>query len=159
MIAMALACKPQLLIADEPTTALDVTIQAQILDLMQQLQNDLRMAILLITHDMGVVAESCDVVYVMYAGEIVEHGPVAQVLRQPQHPYTKGLLASMPLLGERKHTLDTISGRVPSLDQLPKGCRFHDRCPYVMQRCREVAPMPHHLSPSHHASCHLLGAS
>lgn len=140
MIAMALACRPQLLIADEPTTALDVTIQAQILDLMAQLQKELSMAILLITHDLGVVAEVCDYMIVMYAGKIVEQGPVEQLFREPRHPYTIGLMHSIPRLGQKKAVLPTIEGTVPSLYNLPRGCRFQARCAHVMDRCRQEEP-------------------
>jgi oligopeptide/dipeptide ABC transporter ATP-binding protein len=128
MIAMALACQPELLIADEPTTALDVTIQAQILDLMRGLQNDLHTAVILITHDLGVVAEMADRVAVMYAGEIVEETDVRTIFKQPLHPYTKGLIGSIPVLGDLKTNLATIPGVVPSLIDLPQGCRFADRC-------------------------------
>ena len=143
MIAMALACKPDLLIADEPTTALDVTIQAQILDLLRTLQDELGMSILLITHDLGVVAESCQDVIVMYAGRIVERSGVAELFRNPQHPYTVGLLRSIP--GSTKDTgpgsrLQEIPGMVPALDALPKGCTFQDRCPAVTDLCRQEEP-------------------
>ena len=128
MIAMALACEPELLIADEPTTALDVTIQAQILDLMQDLQKTSKTAVILITHDLGVVAEMAHRVAVMYAGEIVEEADVRSIFKEPLHPYTQGLIGSIPILGQRKETLDTIPGVVPSLIDLPTGCRFADRC-------------------------------
>ena len=137
MIAMALACKPDLLIADEPTTALDVTIQAQILELLKALQRDMGMSILLITHDLGVVAETCDEVAVMYAGRIVERAPTKVLFAQPRHHYTAGLLASVPVAGER---LREIKGMVPPLWDLPKGCKFADRCPRVEDKCREVEP-------------------
>jgi peptide/nickel transport system ATP-binding protein len=137
MIAMALACKPDLLIADEPTTALDVTIQAQILDLLKALQRDMGMSILLITHDLGVVAETCDEVAVMYAGRIVERAPTKVLFAHPRHHYTAGLLASVPVAGER---LREIAGMVPPLWDLPKGCKFGDRCPRVEQKCRDVEP-------------------
>jgi len=140
MIAMALACRPELLIADEPTTALDVTIQAQILDLMKNLQAEIGMAILLITHDLGVVGEVCEHVAVMYGGRIVEMGPVAKIFAGPLHPYTEGLLLSRPRLGQRKERLDTIKGQVPAIGQFPAGCRFQDRCPKVMERCRLAEP-------------------
>jgi peptide/nickel transport system ATP-binding protein len=128
MIAMALACEPELLIADEPTTALDVTIQAQILDLMRRLQRETGTAIVLITHDLGVVAEMCDRVAVMYAGEIIEQADTRTLFRQPLHPYTQGLIGSVPVLGETRPELDTIPGIVPDLIDLPPGCRFADRC-------------------------------
>ena len=140
MIAMALACKPQLLIADEPTTALDVTIQAQILDLIQKLQKQLQMSVLLITHDLGVVAEVCDRVVVMYAGRVVEEAPVYELFNKPRHPYTMGLLRSIPKLGQRSEYLPTIEGTVPSLLKLPQGCRFQTRCPHVQDICRREDP-------------------
>ncbi len=139
MIAMALACRPELLIADEPTTALDVTIQAQILDLMKRLQQELRMAMILVSHDLGVVAEMAQRIIVMYAGRFVEEGSAEQIFREPMHPYTQGLLRSIPPLirraaGER---FATIPGSVPDLARLPKGCAFADRCPRVQPRCRQ----------------------
>jgi peptide/nickel transport system ATP-binding protein len=145
MIAMALACAPALLIADEPTTALDVTIQAQILDLLRTLQAETGTAILLITHDLGVVAEMADDVVVMYAGEIVERGPVASVLSAPEHPYTAGLLGSIPRLEARRERLSAISGMVPSLTATFAGCRFAPRCPFVEDRCRTEAQRLRHL--------------
>jgi oligopeptide/dipeptide ABC transporter ATP-binding protein len=150
MIAMALACRPSLLVADEPTTALDVTIQAQILELLNQLSRDLGMSVLLITHDLGVVAESCDLVVVMYAGQVVERAPVRRLFASPQHPYTAGLLGSIPRLtgaaalrpvDGRRPRLVEIPGMVPRLDQLPTGCRFQERCPRVEARCR-IEPPP-----------------
>lgn len=155
MIAMALACRPQLLIADEPTTALDVTIQAQILDLMAQLQRELNMAILLITHDLGVVAEVCDEVIVMYAGRIVEQGPVRQIFTHPSHPYTVGLLHSIPRLGHKTEYLPTIEGSVPSLANLPRGCRFQARCPKAQDICRQTEPQLVKVGDSHLSACHL----
>ncbi|MBA3841412.1 MAG: ABC transporter ATP-binding protein [Actinobacteria bacterium] len=141
MIAIALACNPKLLIADEPTTALDVTIQAQILELMGELRERLGMAILLITHDLGVVAEMCDDVVVMYAGRVVERGPVADVFGSPQHPYTEALLQSIPLLGmTQAEPLRVISGTVPSPVDWPQGCRFQPRCEYAFDRCVEEHP-------------------
>jgi len=141
MIAMALACKPDLLIADEPTTALDVTIQAQILELLEGLQRELGMAILLITHDLGVVAESCDEVVVMYAGRIVERAPTTVLFEHARHHYTAGLLRSVPSLGEASHVrLREIPGMVPSLHELPVGCKFQGRCEAVQDKCREVEP-------------------
>jgi peptide/nickel transport system ATP-binding protein len=138
MIAMALACKPDLLIADEPTTALDVTIQAQILDLLRQLQRDLGMSILLITHDLGVVAETCDEVVVMYAGRVVERAPTEALFDHPRHHYTAGLLRSVP--NGTHERLQEIPGMVPALDALPVGCKFVDRCPRAEQTCRDVEP-------------------
>ena len=140
MIAMALACEPALLIADEPTTALDVTIQAQILDLLQDLQRRLGMAILIITHDLGVVAEVADEVVVMYAGQIVESAPVAALFADPQHPYTIGLLGSIPRLDVDRERLSTIEGTVPSPNNQPKGCRFAPRCPFADRRCHDEPP-------------------
>jgi peptide/nickel transport system ATP-binding protein/oligopeptide transport system ATP-binding protein len=136
MIAMALACNPKLLIADEPTTALDVTIQAQILELMRELRDRLEMSIMLITHDLGVVAEMADNVAVMYAGRIVEQGPVEAVFNSPQHPYTEALLHSIPLLGmSQEKPLKVIRGMVPSPLSWPRGCRFAPRCDYAFERC------------------------
>jgi len=140
MIAMALANDPQLLIADEPTTALDVTIQAQILELMRELQRETGTAMLLITHDLGVVAEIADEVAVMYAGHIVESGPVETIFSDPQHPYTIGLMGSMPSLGARSGRLATIRGSVPPPQALPKGCRFSTRCPFADDHCRDRVP-------------------
>ena len=140
MIAMALACEPALLIADEPTTALDVTIQAQILELMKDLKNNLHTAIILITHDLGVVAEMADHVAVMYAGKIVEEAEVTQLFDAPKHPYTQGLLASIPVLGQVRERLEAIPGSVPNLRNLPPGCRFASRCPHVMDICRTTEP-------------------
>ena len=140
MIAMALSCEPALLIADEPTTALDVTIQAQILELLAELRQRLGMAIVLITHDLGVVAEVCDRVAVMYAGEIVEQGTVAEIFQNPRHPYTEGLLKAIPRLGHRKDRLAVIPGTVPSATAWPVGCRFHTRCPYGWDLCVKEHP-------------------
>ncbi|HUJ59574.1 MAG TPA: ABC transporter ATP-binding protein [Kofleriaceae bacterium] len=142
MIAMALACKPDLLIADEPTTALDVTIQAQILELLDQLQRELGMSVLLITHDLGVVAETCDEVVVMYAGRIVERAATETLFAAPRHHYTQGLLRSAPSYGEAAaHArLQEIPGMVPALHELPRGCKFVDRCPAAQQRCRDEEP-------------------
>jgi oligopeptide/dipeptide ABC transporter ATP-binding protein len=142
MIGMALACDPKLIIADEPTTALDVTIQAQILELMMELRERLGMSILLITHDLGVVAEMCDDVVVMYAGRVVERGPVASVFSSPQHPYTEALLQSIPVLGmTQKERLRVIRGVVPSPLDWPEGCRFAPRCDYAFERCEEQPPL------------------
>ncbi|MFF2447999.1 ABC transporter ATP-binding protein [Neobacillus sp. NPDC058068] len=142
MIAIAMACHPKLLICDEPTTALDVTVQAQILDLMNHLKQINDMGIIMITHDLGVVAEVCDKVIVMYAGKVVEHANVKELFLNPKHPYTKGLLESIPKLGRRKEKLGSISGMVPSPDQMPSGCRFYDRCSKKMDICKlEIPPM------------------
>jgi peptide/nickel transport system ATP-binding protein len=140
MIAMALACEPRLLIADEPTTALDVTIQAQILDLLASLRERLGMAVLFITHDLGVVAEYMERVLVMYAGRVVEEGPVHQVFENPLHPYTRGLLRSVPRLGGAGSRLATIPGTVPKLSALPSGCRFRDRCDVARASCADIDP-------------------
>ncbi len=140
MIAMALICGPRLLIADEPTTALDVTIQAQILELLKQLQRDMGLSILLITHDLGIVAEMCRSVVVMYAGRVAETGPTGQVLRHPRHPYTAGLLASSPRRARRGEKLPTIAGSVPPPGRRTVGCAFADRCPRVGERCRRETP-------------------
>ncbi len=153
MIAMALACGPQLLIADEPTTALDVTIQAQILDLMRGLRRDTGTAIILITHDLGVVAEMADEVAVMYAGQIVERAPVAALFARPEHPYTVGLLGSIPKIDEKRHRLPSIEGRVPDMTKPPEGCRFAARCPFVEARCRESDPPLIEVAPGHFSRC------
>jgi len=155
MIAMALACNPSLLIADEPTTALDVTIQAQILELIKELQQKLGMALLLITHDLGVVAERADGVAIMYAGKIVERGPVEAIFRRPLHPYTIGLLNSLPGSGEKKKKrLEAIPGVVPSLLELPGGCRFRDRCPKAAGVCAEAEPELLEKEKGHWAACY-----
>jgi peptide/nickel transport system ATP-binding protein len=154
MIAIALACDPQLLIADEPTTALDVTIQAQILDLMRELKAASRATILLITHDLGVVAEICDEVAVMYAGEVVEHAAVDALFGQPQHPYTVGLLGSVPRLAGRADQLASIEGRVPDMATPPAGCRFAPRCPLADERCRRERPPIVRLTDDRWSRCH-----
>jgi len=156
MIAMALVCEPRLLIADEPTTALDVTIQAQILDLMRDLRRRLRTAILLITHDLGVVAEVCDRVAVMYAGEVVEEADVFELFQRPAHPYTLGLLGSIPGATSARGAdgrLRAIPGLVPNLLHLPSGCRFHPRCPDCRETCRRLAPPVFDLGGGHRARC------
>ena len=140
MIAMALACDPALLIADEPTTALDVTIQAQILEVLKELKDRLKMGIILITHDLGVVSEVCDRVIVMYTGRVVEQGLIREILDNPKHPYTEGLIAAIPNINDQKGELSSIEGVVPQLDQMPKGCSFHPRCPYAMDICKEKRP-------------------
>jgi len=155
MIAMALACKPELLIADEPTTALDVTIQAQILALMRGLKNELNSAILLITHNLAVVAETCQRVMVMYAGRIVEEAATTTLFDNPKHPYTQGLLNSIPSLTKDSQTLDSIPGMVPNLLNLPIGCRFAPRCKYCMDICRKVHPEMTALGAEHRVCCHL----
>jgi peptide/nickel transport system ATP-binding protein len=153
MIAMALVCRPSLLIADEPTTALDVTIQAQILELLNELQRELSMSVLLITHDLGVVAETCDRVAVMYAGKVVESAPVELLFERPKHPYTHGLFRSLPTLGERKAKLAVIPGAVPSPLDFPSGCRFRTRCSFVQEACKDE-PTLREISPNHFAACH-----
>lgn len=155
MIAMALSCEPELLIADEPTTALDVTIQAQILELMRDLRDRFHTGIILITHDLGVIAELADKVSVMYAGKVVEEATVDELFAEPKHPYTQGLLASIPVLGEVKERLAVIPGSVPSLRNLPAGCRFAGRCPYVMDICRTEEPGLLRISATRTARCWL----
>jgi len=159
MIAMALACVPELLLADEPTTALDVTIQAQILDLMRDLRRDMGTSVLLITHDLGVVAEMAERVAVMYAGEIVEQTDVNSLFDEPLHPYTQGLIGSIPVLGEIKERLDVIPGSVPNLINLPPGCRFAPRCQarikYTCTICAEVKPELEEVKPGHQVRCWL----
>lgn len=159
MIAMALACEPELLIADEPTTALDVTIQAQILDLMRTLQRETGTAIVLITHDLGVVAEMCDRVAVMYAGEIVEQTEVRNLFAQPKHPYTQGLIGSIPILGQPKEALSVIPGNVPNLVDLPLGCRFAERCVARVEHDNVLATGEHPklrpIAPGHEVRCWL----
>jgi peptide/nickel transport system ATP-binding protein len=157
MIAMALVNDPDLLIADEPTTALDVTTQAQIMDLMRRLQQDFGSAIIVITHDLGVVAETADDVLVMYAAEVAEQAPVDKLFNRPHHPYTWGLLGSLPRLDTDVERLVQIPGQPPSLLHPPKGCRFHPRCAYVMKECRQVDPelVPISTDPEHLQACHL----
>ncbi|WP_323718500.1 ABC transporter ATP-binding protein [Paracoccus aminovorans] len=155
MIAMALSCNPSLLIADEPTTALDVTIQAQILELMKDLRQDLGMTIVLITHDLGVVAEMADRVIVMYGGQIVEQGDTFSLFRNPAHPYTQGLLNSTPNIHELRDRLEPIKGTVPPLTNMPKGCRFHPRCPYAFQKCVTAPPEWVDLRDDHQMRCWL----
>ncbi|MCC6455259.1 MAG: ABC transporter ATP-binding protein [Caldilineaceae bacterium] len=153
MIAMALSCLPKLLIADEPTTALDVTIQAQILDLMRKLRSETGTAILLITHDMGVIAEMCDSVAVMYAGQIVEYADVITLFDKPLHPYTEGLLAAIPVLGDVRESLAVIPGSVPNLIDLPPACKFAARCPYVKDLCTETETRLIEVEPGHSVRC------
>ena len=156
MIAMALACNPKVLIADEPTTALDVTIQAQILDLLRKFQEERGMAILLITHDLGVVAEMADEVAIMYAGKIVERAPVKTLFANRSHPYTDGLFASIPKLSDQGKRLRTIKGQVPAATDFPPGCRFHPRCPKALDICSSKNPPVTSLSESHSAACWLF---
>jgi oligopeptide/dipeptide ABC transporter ATP-binding protein len=157
MIAMALACNPELLIADEPTTALDVTIQAQILKLMRELKGKIGSAILLITHDLGVVAEMCDQVAVMYAGRIVEQAPTVELFTNPKHPYTEGLLASIPRLGKKQDRLHVITGSVPNPLAMPPGCAFHPRCPKRVGRSDKDIPRLQVVAPDHEVACWLYG--
>ena len=153
MIAMALSCHPKLLIADEPTTALDVTIQAQILSLMNRLKNETGTSIMLITHDLGVVAQVADNVNVMYAGKVVETAPVEELFSNPKHPYTVGLMNSMPSLAEEGKRLNTIEGSVPNPLYLPEGCYFADRCPYVTDRCKKGQTTDTKVKSRHHVWC------
>ena len=155
MLAMALMLRPALLIADEPTTALDVTIQAQILELLATLQAQLAMSVLLITHDLGVIAERAQRVLVMYAGQIVEEAPVRTLFDAPHHPYTHGLLAAMPRLGAHRERLAVIPGTVPSPAEWPTGCRFRTRCPHAYDRCTSEAPPLYRLDATHVSRCHL----
>jgi peptide/nickel transport system ATP-binding protein len=156
MIAMALVLNPDVLIADEPTTALDVTVQAQMLELIRSLQHDFDTAVVLITHDFGVIAETADEVAVMYAGRIVEQGPIDTILDAPEHPYTWGLLQSIPRLDTpRRDRLEPIKGTPPSLVHPPTGCHFHPRCPYVMPMCRTMDPELLESDPGHFVACHL----
>ncbi len=155
MIAMELSCHPLLLIADEPTTALDVTIQAQILRIIKEMKNELQTSILLITHDLGVIAEMCDRVAVMYAGSIVEEAGVEEIFESPGHPYTQGLWGAIPRVDQERETLSVIPGMVPDLSQLPPGCKFHPRCPYRFAPCDQSTPPLFQISPGHLASCYL----
>ena len=154
VIAMALACRPQLLIADEPTTALDVTIQAQILELIKDLQAEMGMAVIMITHDLGVIAETCDQVVVMYAGKVAERGTVFDIFDRPTHPYSRGLLHAIPRLDTQpKSRLGVIEGMVPGLRDLPTGCRFENRCQHAIDHCRQLAPALELVADGHSVSC------
>ena len=153
MIAMALSCNPELLIADEPTTALDVTIQASILELISELKEKIGMSVLLITHDLGIISEVANKVYVMYAGKIVEEAPVINLFKNPRHPYTVGLMNSIPSLHSRKERLRAIPGMVPGLKDLPIGCRFQDRCPMVIDKCRISEPYLRQIENEHVSAC------
>ena len=155
MIAMALVMSPALVIADEPTTALDVTIQAQILELLQELQGRLGTSILMITHDLGVIAETAQRVVVMYAGEVVEEAAVGALFATPHHPYAEGLLAAMPRVGGARERLAVIPGTVPSPTAWPEGCRFRDRCPYAWERCAVEHPPLYQIGAGHTSRCHL----
>lgn len=153
IIAMALVCTPELLIADEPTTALDVTIQAQVLNLITELKEQYHMAMIMITHDLGVVADVCDDVAVVYAGEIVEYGSKKQVFNETAHPYTKGLFDALPIMTKHKERLKPIKGLTPNPAQLPEGCKFHPRCPYATEACRKASPELLEVSPGHYTRC------
>lgn len=158
VIAIALACNPELLIADEPTTALDVTVQAQVLEMINGLKEEYNTAMLLITHDLGIVAETCDTVGIMYAGEIVEMGSLEQIFDQTTHPYTKGLFASIPKLDEDVARLSPIAGLMPDPANLPEGCKFHPRCPYASEVCKQQSPELRDLGEGHLVRCHLAQA-
>ncbi len=155
MIAMALACNPQIVIADEPTTALDVMIQAQILELLERLQRELGLAVILVTHDLSVVAELCHRVLVMYGGVLAESCSVDAIFNQPMHPYTRRLLAAFPDLSRPEGKLVSIPGYPPRLNALPPGCRFAPRCPEAFERCRQERPKPLEAEPGHWVACHL----
>jgi peptide/nickel transport system ATP-binding protein len=155
MIAIALSCNPRLLIADEPTTALDVTIQAQILELLKKLKEEYHTSTILISHDLGVIAEMCDRVVVMYAGKVIEEGPVVDIFKHPQHPYTEGLLKSIPKLREKKDKLYAIKGNVPTPDKMPTGCRFAPRCEKAIDKCWNQEPSVVKVTKYHHTACWL----
>jgi oligopeptide/dipeptide ABC transporter ATP-binding protein len=156
MIAMALSCNPALLIADEPTTALDVTIQAQILELMRNLKTKFRTSILMITHDLGIIADICDRVAVMYSGNIVEYAYVNDLFKNPRHPYTKGLIGAIPSIEKKDQKLETIRGMVPNLIYPPSGCRFHPRCDYRLEICEKVKPKLNKIGEEYFVACHLF---
>ena len=156
VIAMALACNPMLIIADEPTTALDVTIQAQVLELMIELQNKYNTSMIMITHDLGIVAEICDHVAIMYAGSVIEYGTVEKLYTDPKHPYTKGLFASIPTLDADEESLHVIKGAPPNPVDLPTGCKFHPRCEFATERCKCEVPKMIDLDDSHCVSCFLF---
>jgi len=156
MIAMALSCKPRLLIADEPTTALDVTIQAQVLMLIRKMQRELGLSLILVTHNLGIVAHLVDRVYVMYLGRVVEEGPVTEIFDKPKHPYTQGLLSSIPKISGPKERLEAVPGTVPSGFDIPRGCAFHPRCKFFMKDiCDQAVPNMYPVGPDHTASCYL----
>ncbi|WP_319542110.1 ABC transporter ATP-binding protein [uncultured Pseudodesulfovibrio sp.] len=159
VIAMALACNPALLMADEPTTALDVTIQAQVLELMKDLKKKFNTSMIMITHDLGIVAETCDRVAIMYAGRVVEEGTTEHLYANPKHPYTKGLFASIPNVEEERESLAVISGLPPEPTNLPSGCPFHPRCDMAMERCKSEAPEPVTLCEGHMVACFLEGGT
>jgi oligopeptide transport system ATP-binding protein len=160
MIAMSILCQPDVLIADEPTTALDVTVQAQILELLHELRRELGTAIVLITHDLGVVAGLCDRLMVMYGGRVVEEGPIEALFEDPHHPYTQGLLRSMPRLDQGKaERLAAIAGQPPDLQALPPGCSFNDRCAHAFERCLRERPELRRFAPTRRKACHLESLS
>lgn len=159
VIAIALCCNPELLIADEPTTALDVTIQAQVLDMIRTLRNELQTSMILITHDLGLVVENCDVVAIIYAGEIVEYGNLADIFENARHPYTVGLFGCIPNIDKDVHRLKPIEGLMPDPMNLPDGCPFHDRCEHCMEICRKVKPADLEVSPGHMVKCHLCACA
>jgi len=154
-IAMALACSPKLLIADEPTTALDVTVQNQILQLMKDLKSKYNTSILFITHDLGIISKMCNRVAVMYSGFIVEYGKITKLFTEPHHPYTKGLIASVPIVGKKRERLTIIQGIVPNLIYPPEGCRFHPRCQYCFEPCDKYVPKNIEIEPGYFVACHL----
>ena len=156
--AIAISCEPGLLIADEPTTSLDVTIQAQYLKLLREIQRERGLALIFITHNLGIVAHMCDSVAVMYAGRVVESGPVRRIFNAPAHPYTRALVESIPRLGEGPERLTAIDGHPPDLISLPAGCAFHPRCPQVIDRCRIEAPDTVEVEPDHRARCWVMAA-
>ena len=153
VIAIALACQPKLLLADEPTTALDVTIQAQVIKMMRNLREQNKMSMIFITHDLGIVADICDKVAIMYAGEIVEFGTLKDIFHHRSHPYTEGLFGSIPSLSEDVERLEPIKGLAPNPADLPKGCKFHPRCKYATEKCSQMEPMAHEISPGHIVRC------
>jgi len=155
VIAMALACEPKLLLADEPTTALDVTIQAQVLNMMVKLREKYKMSMLFITHDLGVVVKVCDKVGIMYGGEIIEFGDLEAIYTDTRHPYTKGLFDSIPALNKKVRRLSPIQGMMPNPADLPTGCKFHPRCPYATELCSQIDPAPVEVTPGHTVRCHL----
>lgn len=157
MIAMALACNPDLVIADEPTTALDVIVAAQVMKMMKELQHKLRISMIIVTHDLSIVAEVCDKIVIMYAGKIVEDGYTLDVFHEPLHPYTKGLISAFPNILEPKRRLQSIKGFPPDLLEPPSGCRFHPRCPYAMDVCQKNDPSPSDMGNKHFVACHLYG--
>ena len=159
VIAIALACNPRLLIADEPTTALDVSIQAQVLEMMNEIKQELHTSMILITHDLGVVAEICDKAAIMYAGEIVESGSLEDIFDHTAHPYTQGLFDSIPKLDVKRARLNPIKGMTPNPAHLPDGCKFHPRCPHCTERCRTEIPRSYEISPGHFSKCHLSAES